>query len=58
MTPEERLVRSMEASLATYDKAKVEGERPAPAWLQRHIDEVREGIAGYRKAHPREDAGT
>lgn len=48
---EERFVRNVEATLARYDADK---ERPAPAWLQRHIDAMRAALEAYRRDHPRE----
>lgn len=54
MTPEEKLVRVTESALKSYDAKRDLNEREPPQ-LEKALRELREGVAEYRREHPRED---
>lgn len=52
MTPEEKLVRTMEAALRSYDQSKALDPTPDPPRLEAALADVREGLTAWRKQHP------
>lgn len=54
ISPEERLIRTLEASLRSYDAARARDDAtPDPWWLAAPLADIREGIAAWRAEHPR-----